>query len=258
MLEKLTNPPLIEAILEIKWELRPNSAGDLVDSYYSLLIGKIHERIFQKFPEYFPLPLSDFPVEMIPYCVQYQYRSPDGKWPLCQLGPGILTYNDGESEDHTYSWETLKTNSDLLLNAFFESYPSKNDLKIKGVHLHYMNGLDVHFEQQSIFNIINDALSVSVAFPPTMFERTPTVDKPFFVDIKTSFPHENPQGIVNIGIKRGNRNGKDMLFVDLGLQTNDADVPQGITSIKAWIENAHQSSHDLFSALFAKIMEQFK
>ena len=257
MLKKLTNPPLIEVILEIQWELHPNDAGDLVDPYYALLIGKIHERISPKFPKYHSLPLSNFPLEMVPYYVQYQYRPPDGKWPVCQLGPGVLTYNDAENGVHAYSWETLKSNSDLLLNAFFDAYPSKKDLKIKSIHLHYINGLDVDFEHQSIFNIINDTLSISVTFPPTMFERTSTVDKPFFTDITASFPHETPKGAVSIGIKRGTKNGKDVLFVDIELQTNSTDVPQDITSIKTWIENAHKSSHDLFYALFNKIMEQF-
>ena len=92
--EKLTHPPLIEAILEVRWQLQQQAPGVAVDPKYKLLVGRLYDRLSRDYPFYEPLPTASMPDEMLGYVVQHRFRTADGAWPLVQVGPGLVTLND--------------------------------------------------------------------------------------------------------------------------------------------------------------------
>lgn len=159
MTTNLRRPPLVEAILELRWQLKPNQVGLLADPNYPLIVGKIHERIGKKYPEHVALPSSNVPPEMAPYIVQHQFRTTKDGWPLCQVGSGIITYNDIHNDSHPYLWDSFHKGALELMNAFFDSYSGFGTVGIGGIHLRYINALEEDFSRTSILTIIDEVLS---------------------------------------------------------------------------------------------------
>ena len=254
----LRHPPLVEAILELRWQLKPNQVGLLADPNYSLIVGKVHERIRKKYPEHIALPSSNVPSEMAPYVVQHQFRTTKDGWPLCQIGSGILTYNDIHNDSHTYLWGSFHEGAHELMKAFFESYSGFGSVEIGSIYLRYINALEEDFARTGILNIIDEVLSIKIEIPPKVFEKTSTRDSPFFADFRVSYPHENPKGVMEIRVARGTNGQKDLLFVELGLRTNDSDIPQTIGEVDTWIKQAHGLTDCLFKILFSSVMERFQ
>ena len=254
----LTHPPLVEAILEVRWQLKPNQVGLLADPNYSLVVGKIHERISKKYPDHISLPSSNVPPEMAPYVVQHQFRSSKDGWPLCQIGSGILTYNDIHNDSHAYRWDSFYDNSRDLIKALFESYSSFGPFEIAGIYLRYINALEEDFARAGILKIISEVLAINIEIPPQIFEKTSTKDNPFFTDFRVSYPHENPPGVMEIRVARGNNNQKDVLLVELGLRTGDSGIPQTAGEVDNWINQAHGLTDCLFRILFNSVMEKFQ
>lgn len=92
--EKLTHPPLVEAILEVRWQLQEQVPGVAVDPKYKLLVGRLYDRLSRDYPFHEPLPTASMPDEMLGYVVQHRFRAAEGVWPLVQVGPGLVTLND--------------------------------------------------------------------------------------------------------------------------------------------------------------------
>ena len=108
MSKELSNKPLVEAIFELKWKLKKSENGGQIDPNYKILVGMLYDRLKRNYPQLEALPASDMPDEMVPHVVQNRFRVGKGKWPLVQIGPGILTVNDTGN----YTWENVpKLNS---------------------------------------------------------------------------------------------------------------------------------------------------
>ena len=94
----LKNKPLIEAIFEIRWKLQEGpEKGMRIDPHYKLLIGRIYEKIKDKYTFHEQLPTASMPDEIAGYIIQHRFRKKENEWPLIQLGPGIITLNDTKS-----------------------------------------------------------------------------------------------------------------------------------------------------------------
>src|SRR4030042_1289560 len=92
MKNKLINPPLVEALIELRWNL--NSENNIInDPNYNFLLGMFFEKIKNDYPLRINLPFSNMPPELIPYSVQYQFRKKENEWPVVQMGLGLLTNN---------------------------------------------------------------------------------------------------------------------------------------------------------------------
>ncbi|MCD6239350.1 MAG: TIGR04255 family protein [Thermotogae bacterium] len=92
----LKNKPLVEAIFEFRWKLQEPSIGVKIDPHYKILIGRMYDRVKDEYPFHEQLPAATMPDEIAGYVVQHRFRKDKDKWPLIQIGPGIITLNDTE------------------------------------------------------------------------------------------------------------------------------------------------------------------
>lgn len=90
----LANPPLVEALVEVRWELDSPAPGVSLDPNYKILLGRFYDRVRADYPFHEQLPMSLAPDELTGYQVQHRFRLAADAWPLVQLGPGILSLND--------------------------------------------------------------------------------------------------------------------------------------------------------------------
>lgn len=205
----LKNKPLVEAIFELRWELQEPASGMKIDPHYKILIGRIYDRVKDEYPFHEPLPTATIPDEIAGYVVQHRFRKDKDKWPLIQIGPGIITLNDTEG----YIWEDFEKRLYHLLEILFDAYPNaETDLKISWALLRYIDAVDFNYEEENIFSFLSSNLKIYIDIYKKLFEDTGVKDLPLGFDLRFSFPATKPEGAIHLRFVRGKRKNKDALI----------------------------------------------
>lgn len=137
---KLPRAPLQEAIFEIRWDLDIDPvSGQLFDSGFQLAQGKLQSIVGEKFPEFARKIPHGFPEQLFNYQVVNQHWTAKETWPAIQLGPGIFTINDTESN---YDWPVtyfplIKEALDWIVRAY------DGQLKINSAALRYIDSVKI-------------------------------------------------------------------------------------------------------------------
>ena len=184
--KELKNKPLVEAILELRWKLPVQGT----DPHYSLLLGRFSEKIENKYPFHEALPNAQFPDAMMPYALQHRFRPEPNKWPLIQIGTGLMTVN--ENEGYT-SWENFKEECVYALERLVEAHPAKGDeskLKLQDISLRYIDAVDVDFAQENLFGFLKKKMKIAVSFPQGLFADNKVNEKPEAFHWGTSFRYK--------------------------------------------------------------------
>ena len=244
----LKNKPLVEAIFELRWGLQERDQGVKIDPHYKILIGRVYDRVKDKYPFHEPLPTSTMPDEIAGYIVQHRFRRGKDKWPLIQIGPGIITLNDTEG----YIWEDFKNRICNLIDVLYEVYPDpENNLKVNGLLLRYINAVDFDYEKGNLFKFLEENLKVSIQIHEELFKGTGVNNLPLNIDLRFSFPSAEPKGAVHLRFVRGKRKNIDALIWETIVQSAGEDVPNSKEEIITWVDKAH-------SLIEGKLLRRFE
>lgn len=250
----LKNKPLMEAIFEIRWELKEISSGIKIDPYYKILIGRIYDRVKEEYPFLEQLPTSAIPDEIARYIAQYRFRKAENKWPLIQIGPGIITLNDTDG----YTWEDFGKRIRHILNVLYESYPDDN-LRINSLSLRYIDAIEFDYKKDSIFSFFKNNFKINIELYQKLFEETGVDNLPLNFDLRFSFPATKPKGSSNLRFARGKKNELDALIWETQVQSIDEDVPRDKNEINAWIDEAHKLADDwFFKMIEGELLRRFE
>ena len=242
----LKNKPLVEAIFELRWDLQEPAPGMRIDPHYKLLIGRIYDRVKDEYPFHEQLPTATMPDEIAGYVVQHRFRKSEEKWPLIQIGPGIITLNDTEG----YVWEDFEKRIVHLINALFEAYPdAKNNLKVNGLLLRYIDAIAFDFEKDDVFSFLKEQLKMDINLYQKLFEGTSVGTLPLNLDLSFSFPSAKPKGAVHLRFIRGKRKESDALIWETAVQSVTEDAPEALKEIAVWIKDAHNLTDNWFFKL---------
>jgi uncharacterized protein (TIGR04255 family) len=144
----LENKPLVEVLFELQWELQEPAPEMKIDPHYKLLVGRIYDRVKDEYPFHEQLPTATIPDEIAGHVVQHRFRKDKNKWPLIQVGPGIITLNDTDG----YIWENFERRISHVLDTFFEAYPlSEEKIIINKSLLRYIDAVKFDYEKENIF-----------------------------------------------------------------------------------------------------------
>lgn len=237
--------PLVEALLEVRWVLKEHSPEVKVDPHYRLLLGRFSERAMKKYPFHEPLPSSQIPDEMVPHIVQHRFRSSEGKWPLVQIGPGILTVNETEG----YTWEDYKARCLEALQFLIESHPSPADLIFTDVTLRYIDAVDFDYEKENVLTFIQDKLKSRAELPSNLFQGTGVSDTPIAFKWQSSFASSKPKGSMTIQFAAGKHQGRSVVLWETLMHSGGDNVPKPDGGFDSWITEAHGLSEDWFFKL---------
>ena len=239
----LKNKPLVEAIFELRWELQEPAPGMKVDPHYKIMVGRIYDRVKDEYPFHEQLPTATMPDEIAGYVVQHRFRKGKDKWPLIQIGPGIITLNDTEN----YTWENFKGRIEEILTTLFESYPdSENNLKINGLLLRYIDAISFDYKKENLFNFLKKNLKVSIQIHQNLFKETGVNNSPLDIDLRFAFPSTKPKGAVHLRFVRGKRKNEEALIWETMVQSIGENVPKNKEKIIFWVEEAHSLTDDWF------------
>ena len=251
--QKLSKAPLVEAILEVHWKLIEQAPGVATDPKYKVLVGRLYDRLEEVYPFHEPLPTASMPDEMLGYVVQHRFRSAENRWPLVQVGPGVVTLNETEN----YAWDDFEVRSKQLIGCLFAAYPdAPHSLNITSLQLRYIDAIPFEFDRDNIFAFMADKLKINLAFPPAMFQNAPIQSLPVNFSTLFSFPTHDPKGAIRLRFARGRRNEQDALIWETVVQSDGADVPEMPTGFQAWLSGAHTLTHNLFFKLIEGPLEE--
>lgn len=233
----LPNKPLVEAIFELRWALRPGADPSTAkDPGFGILLGRFYDLVRTDYPTMVDLPATQVPEEMIPSVVRHQFRLGPGEWPLLQIGPGILTANDTAG----YTWERFRPRLEAAVQALFSSYPTDiAALAPSQVSLRYLNALSVDPRTINLADFLRSHLHVDVKLDERLFDSKDLSDDLRGLNLSLTYPLARPMGTVSVSVATGEARGKPALIWQLEVRATGNQVPSKRSSFPVWIEDAH-------------------
>ena len=248
----LKNKPLVEAILEVKWELQKPASGIEVDPHYKILLGRLFDRVVSTYPEHEQLPTATIPDEIVGQVVQHRFRCRADTWPLIQVGPGILTLNDTTG----YTWSDFRTRSLAVVDKLFEAHPKPSDLNVDCLQLRFIDAVEFDYASENVFDFLESKMRVSIALPETLFLNSGIQDMPQQFNWRTSFRCERPAGNVIARFATGQKDGKRAVIWETVVESLGDDTPSMPEQFEDWIDTAHSIADGWFFNLIEGELER--
>jgi len=250
--KKFSKPPLVEAIFELRWNLKEMVQGIKIDPHYKLLVGGLYSNLKDKYPYHEPLPSSTIPDEIACYIVQHRFRIGKDRWPLFQLGPGVITLNATTE----YEWVDFKNRISYLLSNLLQVYPDKANFDVSDISIRYINAITFDFNESSIFDFLSKNMKININFDQCLFKNKSIGSLPVGFDLKYIFPVYNPRGNINLRISRGKKENIESVIFELIFQATNQFVPKQNGEILEWASKAHDVIEDWFLKLIEGELER--
>lgn len=252
----LKNPPIIEALFEIRWNVwdnrdrsRPNQ---LIDKKFKFFPGIFFEKIKDIYPEVEVHPNARVPDEMDIFLPRYRFRKQKNTYPLIQIGPGVLTVN----LDKNFTQEKFFNTCVEILNILFEVLP---EIEINETILHYIDGFEFDYENKNAFRFLDKNLHTHFNFSPELFDVANIDPIPKKFHLESSFMVNEPKGFfmsqIRSGIKR--LENKKIILMDTIFRSGGDYKPQK-EKLDEWILKADELIHKWFLKMIEKIKEEFE
>lgn len=252
---ELKNKPLVEVLVELRWELDSPAPNVHVDPDYTIALGRLYDRIIADYPEHEQLPSAMIPDELAAYVVQHRFRQEADSWPLVQIGPGIFSVNQTAS----YSWTDFRNRSIAGVEALFSAYPTRDKLRITSLLLRYIDAKQFDAAHENVFAFLSGMMGVHVALPDSLFAGTNVDREPEQFALQSSFRCSNPPGLASLGFATGHAGGRPALIWETTVRSTGTDVPTMPEGFAGWIESAHKITHEWFFRLIAgELQKEFE
>ncbi len=240
----LRNPPIIEALLELKWEVGDQQAG-MVDKKFKLYPGIFSEKIKNQYPEIEILDGARIPDEMNPYIPRYRFRKKPGGYPLVQLGPGVLTVN----LDKDFSREKFYGVCKGAMDVLFDILPELTFIELT---IHYIDSFNFSFETNP-FQYLNQKLKTNFEFSSDLFSVANANSNPVNFNLDSTYKVSKPDGFLRIQLRSGVRKVDNMklLLMDTIFYSIKGQIPAK-ELIAEWIRGADGTIHSWFYKMIEK------
>ena len=250
--DDLKNKPLIEAILEVRWQLQERAADVKVDPHYKILVGRLFDKVRENYPYHEQLPSADIPDEITGYMVKHRFRVGRDGWPLIQVGPGILTLNDTTG----YTWRDFRTKALEAVGWLFEAHPEPSELKLNGLLLRYIDAVAYDYTSNDILAFLKEKMRISFSLPESLFEGSRVQSVPTGLNWHTSFKCSDPPANVHLRLATGRKHQGPGFIWETQVQALGADVPEMPAGFGAWLDGSHEITHAWFFRLIEGDLER--
>jgi uncharacterized protein (TIGR04255 family) len=243
----ISNKTLQEIVFEVKYK-----DPSLIN--YDLLVGELFSKLKNKYPFFQLLKPKEIPALLMPFIVQHRFRKDEGKYPLYQLGPGILSFNvDGKA--YSSFGTTPRENYKSELSEFLSSYRDVAAEKFITENFeHFSLRMLFAIEDSDMYPNVKDYFDNKLNFKIDLGFATGIefianlehnqISQNYFLDQekKTKFRYE----ITTI------TEGARKLLVDLSVVSSEAPPYEGI---QGWLDTSFNQIETFYSKLTSKIQK---
>jgi len=251
----LTKPPILEAIFEMRWDLAPVPNSQVRrDPAYPLLYGRMYDRFKKDFGVVEDLPSVQAHPDASPYVVRHRMRKAADKWPLVQVGPGVITINEGKD----YSWEKFREEIVRFFEAFTDFYPASTfPLNIVKTELRFINGIEIN-DKENPLQFLAEKLHTKIELDAALFAPNKVSPTPEGITLNMGFSIQQPEGKAMLGIGSGEIMDKPAMLQQMLLQSVGESAPQDLGSLDPWLDSMHKIAKNWFETLCrGEIMKRF-
>ncbi len=252
MVKELKHKPLVEAILEIKWELRKNALGAQTDPHYKLLLGRLFDRVLVDYPEHEELQTASMPDELVGHLVQHRFRAAKGEWPLVQVGPGVFTVNSTAD----YRWTDFRSRVLVATKKLYDAHPKPQDMEIQSVVLRYIDAVEFDYGIDNALEFLRDKLKLNVALPENLFDGTSVDERPSGFTWQCSFKCGKPDGVLTVRFATGQKSGAPAIIWETTVESTRKDLPSMPGGFEGWFDQAHEITDDWFFKMIEGELER--
>lgn len=255
---KINNPPLVEAIFELRWgeqqKGRFQYQKDETDFFPGIFSQSVRDLDF-KFSE---LVNFDQGRPNLPFEIKHRFRKAVNTWPCYQIGLGIFTANQignmslEADEKDEYNWDEFKLVIDSGLKAFDKSYPSGiNNLVHPKAILRYQDAFKLDSDK-SLEWFVTDRIKADIHISH-VFTDQPHISESS-KEIKLNFVYETsrPNGIITIAVSSAQINGERGVTIDTAIISDLADNNRSLSYLENWCNEAHDLQKHAFNTLIRK------
>lgn len=238
---KLPKAPLQEVIFEARWQLIPDPSGkNWIDPLFSFALGKFQNLVKNEFPfhvEKFP---NDLPHQLMAYQTMYQFWKSEKKWPVLQIGPGVLTVND---TDNNYIWDDNYL--PLIQRTLRHLEQAYDSIRFQQYSLRYIDVVDV---EDYGFNSWQDFVHSHVNF--TFENQFNTRGELSSLQFNQVF--EVPEvGQLSVAFSNGlNKKKKPTFIWQIGVLQREAAADT--VALEKWLDKAHDCTSEIFKEFCKK------
>ena len=243
---ELANPPLIEAIFELRWgEVLPGQFKFSRDEQ-TLFAGKISAALDSKGYGISEIvhPETSRPLPMF---ISHRFRAKENTWPVYQVGLGIFTVNqlnDG------YSWESFKNTIETGLEIYSQADPRKLalDRDTLSFVLRYQDAFFPPAEQL-ISGYLEEHFNVRAGLPENFLNNENIDSTKSTVNINIHTNTVNPKGEIVIAIANAIINQNPGLLMETVVTSKAMEAIEGeikIGNILEWTQSAHALQQHAF------------
>lgn len=244
----LDNPPLIEAIFELRWgEI---SLGQFhYNENESLFAGMISAAASSKGYS-FAERIQHNPT--LPMFVSYRFRQKENNWPCYQIGLGIFTVNQIKDK---YSWDSFKKSIKTGLDIFNLADSSKINAVKDSLSL-ILRYQDAFFPEQteSIEQYLDKHFNIKVGLPESFTANVNLNSIRSSINFTVNIESKIPKGQVTITIANAIINDKPGLLMETVVHSKARDILVNgisINDILEWSEQAHDIQRHSFKTLIS-------
>lgn len=249
---QLKNPPLVEALFEIRWTLGQVAPDVFHDPGFGVAHVRFYDLVKHTFPFIEPLPSLQVPNELTPYIPKYRYRVDGNKWPLVQIGPGVASLNFTKP----YTWRSFLEYAKKLIPNVLEAYKG-HDLVFSSIMLRYINAEPFDYERADLLGFIEKNLHTTFYSPVKSGSlHAKSVEA---VNWITQYKLTKPKGMGILRFSTGisGEEIKSILWEQV-VQAIGDQVPQPDndknSEIIQWLKSAHNVVEDWFFSIVGEAL----
>jgi uncharacterized protein (TIGR04255 family) len=245
----LTDPPLIEAIFQLRWgEVSPGQFSYSQDEQ-TLFAGKISAAAATNGFSAIQSVQQNVPLKL-PLMVTHRFRKQDNTWPCYQVGLGIFTVNQTkEGYDWPSFMEAIKTGIHIFEQAEQgKLHAVKNSLSMQLLYQ------DAFFPESSISieQYLKDHFKINAGLPDVFLNSADIDRTKSAINIRINVDTTNPKGVVTITVANAIINDQPGLLMETIVTSsikNDLDGKVDTDIILNWAQQAHEIQKHSFKTL---------
>lgn len=260
MAHQLRYPPLVEALLEIKWNLKQIGPDAYQDIGYKWASGRLYDKLKKRFSHIKDLPTIMIPEEMAAYAVRHQFRTGENGWPLIQFGPGIATVNFIPP----YSWADFKGAVKFFIPKLVDAYQGvveEQVLVTSSAALRYINGIQLDWSVKSTLEYLSDKLHTVITLPEGISADELISGTPVNINLQVGYPTSEPNGQAIVRFSNGTVGQSKGLILEILFVSAGNHAPQftDMDNFMTWLTRAHDVIERwFFTFIEGELESQFK